>query len=62
MIPYTCQECGATFDSAAEREQHNRVEHSQYHCDDCEQVFGSEFELEDHGRVSHPERQGISGR
>jgi rubredoxin len=60
MVPYTCQECGAVFDSEAEREQHNRVEHSQFRCDVCGEVFGSEDELEIHSRVEHPERQGTS--
>jgi hypothetical protein len=27
MAEYRCQECGATFDTQAEREQHNRMEH-----------------------------------
>jgi DNA-directed RNA polymerase subunit RPC12/RpoP len=58
MVPFTCQECGATFDTQAEREEHNRTMHSQYRCDACGEVFGSEEELETHARMEHPERQG----
>jgi DNA-directed RNA polymerase subunit RPC12/RpoP len=58
-VPYTCQDCGATFDSQAEREQHNRMAHSQYNCDECDEVFGSEEALESHSHVEHPERQGM---
>ncbi len=54
---YTCQECGATFDTQAEREQHNRMVHSQYTCDECGEVFGSEEELQAHARMEHPEHQ-----
>ncbi len=58
MAEYRCQECGATFATRAEREQHNRMEHSQYMCDHCGEVFESEDVLEAHGRVEHPEQQG----
>lgn len=54
---YRCGECGAMFNSEAEREQHNRKMHSRYTCDDCGQTFGSEAELEAHTRVEHPEHQ-----
>ena len=53
---YKCKECGATFNSEAELEQHNRSMHSQYKCEHCGQVFNSEAELEDHNRTMHPER------
>ncbi len=62
MAQYTCQECGATFNSQAEREQHNRMVHSQYRCDVCGEVFDSQEELEAHGRVEHPEHQGTPRR
>jgi DNA-directed RNA polymerase subunit RPC12/RpoP len=54
---YRCEECGATFDSEAALEQHNRTIHSQYKCEACGQTFGSETELETHNRVAHPEQQ-----
>ncbi len=57
MAQYTCQECGATFDTQAEREQHNRVVHSQYACDECGEVLWSEEELQAHTRLEHPEQQ-----
>ena len=53
---YKCKECGATFNSEAELEAHNRTTHSQYKCEHCGQVFNSEAELEDHNRTMHPER------
>jgi DNA-directed RNA polymerase subunit RPC12/RpoP len=53
---YKCEECGATFNSEAEREQHNRRVHSRYTCEACGQTFGSEAELESHNRMVHPER------
>ncbi len=62
MAQYTCQECGATFNTQAEREQHNRMVHSQYRCDVCGEVFDSQEELEAHGRVEHPEHQGTPRR
>ncbi len=62
MAQYTCQECGATFNTQAEREQHNRMAHSQYRCDVCGEVFDSQEELEVHGRVEHPEHQGTPRR
>ena len=55
---YKCEECGATFNSKEEREQHNRMVHSRYTCEACGQMFGSETELESHNRMAHPERQG----
>ena len=54
---YKCEVCGATFNSEAELEQHNRTMHSQYKCEVCGQVFNSESELEAHNRTAHPERQ-----
>ena len=54
---YTCEECGATFNSAEERERHNRMAHSRYTCEDCGQTFRSEAELESHNRMAHPERE-----
>jgi DNA-directed RNA polymerase subunit RPC12/RpoP len=53
---YKCEACGATFNSEAELEAHNRTTHSQYKCEHCGQVFNSEAELEDHNRTMHPKR------
>ena len=52
---YKCEACGATFNSEAELETHNRTMHSQYKCEACGQVFNSESELEAHNRTAHPE-------
>jgi transposase-like protein len=54
---YKCNECGATFNSKAELEQHNRTVHSRYTCEACGQTFTSESELEAHNRQMHPEMQ-----
>ena len=54
---YKCEECGAMFNSAAEREQHNRTAHSRYTCEACGQMFNSEDELEAHNRQMHPEME-----
>lgn len=53
---YKCKECGATFNSEAELERHNRTMHSKYKCEACGQVFNSESELEAHNRVAHPKK------
>jgi transposase-like protein len=54
---YKCNECGATFNSKAELEQHNRTMHSRYTCEACGETFNSESELEAHNRKAHPEMQ-----
>jgi transposase-like protein len=54
---YKCEECGATFSSVAEREQHNRSIHSRFTCTACGDVFGSETELEAHNLEMHPEME-----
>jgi DNA-directed RNA polymerase subunit RPC12/RpoP len=54
---YKCEECGATFNTEAEREQHNRSVHSRYSCEACGQILNSESELEAHNRQMHPEMQ-----
>ena len=54
---YKCEECGATFNSQAELEQHNRTMHSRFTCEACGQTFNSEAELEAHNRQMHPEMQ-----
>ena len=54
---YKCETCGATFNSEAELEQHNRTMHSRYTCEACGQTFNSEAELEAHNRQMHPEMQ-----
>lgn len=57
---YKCEACGATFNSEAELERHNRTAHSQYKCEACGATFNSESELEAHNRTAHPERQGTA--
>ena len=54
---HRCIECGATFHSQAELEQHNRTVHSRYTCDVCGETFNSENEFEAHNRITHPEGQ-----
>ena len=58
---YKCEACGASFNSEAELEQHNRAMHSQYKCEACGQTFNSQSELEAHTRTAHPEQQGTPG-
>ena len=53
---YKCEACGATFNSEAELEKHNRTAHSQYKCEVCGATFSSESELEIHNRSMHPEK------
>ncbi len=52
---YRCEECGATFNSQAALEQHNRTTHSRFTCEACGQTFSSERELEEHNTQMHPE-------
>jgi DNA-directed RNA polymerase subunit RPC12/RpoP len=54
---YRCEDCGATFDSQDELEEHDRVRHSRYICEVCGAIVTSERELEDHNRDLHPEVQ-----
>jgi DNA-directed RNA polymerase subunit RPC12/RpoP len=54
---YKCEECGATFQGAAELERHNRSVHSRFTCDACGRTFDSLSELEAHTGVSHPEQE-----
>lgn len=54
---YRCEDCGATFDSQAELETHDRTTHSRYVCEVCGAIVTSERELEDHNRDLHPEMQ-----
>jgi DNA-directed RNA polymerase subunit RPC12/RpoP len=53
---YTCEECGATFNTEAELERHNRTMHSQYKCEVCGATFSSESELDAHNRNMHPKQ------
>jgi DNA-directed RNA polymerase subunit RPC12/RpoP len=53
---YKCEACGATFDTQAELDRHNRATHSQYKCEVCGATFDSESELDAHNRSMHPER------
>ena len=55
---YTCDACGAAFDTKVELEEHNRMMHSQYKCEVCGQSFDSERELEAHNLAMHPDRMG----
>jgi DNA-directed RNA polymerase subunit RPC12/RpoP len=55
---YTCDTCGAAFDTKVELEGHNRMMHSQYKCEVCGQSFDSERELEAHNLAMHPDRLG----
>ena len=57
---YKCEECGATFNSQAELEKHNRTMHSRYTCEACGQTFNSEADLDAHNRQMHPEMQKSS--
>lgn len=59
---YKCEECGATFSSAAALEEHNRNMHSRYTCEACGEIFNSENELTVHNRVAHPEQEGTPRR
>jgi DNA-directed RNA polymerase subunit RPC12/RpoP len=53
---YKCEACGATFNTEAELERHNRTTHSQYKCEVCGATFSSKNELETHNRNQHPEK------
>ena len=59
MIPdqLRCSECGATFNTPAELENHNRTVHSRFICATCGQMFDSEEALDAHNREMHPEKQ-----
>ena len=59
---YKCRECGQSFDSQLELEQHNRNVHSHYTCEECGQTFGSENELKEHMRRMHPEIEKVPTR
>jgi transposase-like protein len=56
---YRCEECGATFESQVEWEQHNRKIHSRYTCENCREHFGAEEEFVAHNFKMHPELQKI---
>jgi transposase-like protein len=56
---YTCEECGATFESQVEWERHNRKVHSRYTCENCQEHFDAEAEFEAHNFKMHPELQKI---
>jgi transcription elongation factor Elf1 len=53
---YKCEICGATLNSQAELEKHNRQMHPQYGCDICGETFSSQSELEIHTEIAHPEQ------
>jgi len=54
---YRCEECGATFESQVEWEQHNRKVHSRYTCEYCREHFDAKDEFEAHNFKMHPEQQ-----
>lgn len=54
---FECEECGATFNTAEDLEQHYRAIHSRFRCGICGQSFDSEPELEAHTSVAHPQIQ-----
>ena len=56
---YRCEECGSTFESQVEWEQHNRKVHSRYTCENCREVFTVENEFESHNFKMHPDLQKI---
>ena len=56
---YRCEECGATFDTQVEWEQHNRKVHSRYTCENCQEKFDAEAEFAAHNFKMHPELQKI---
>jgi transposase-like protein len=58
---YTCEECGATFYTREDLENHDRTVHSRFRCDICGETLDSETELDAHNRIAHPEAQR-SGR
>ena len=56
---HRCEECGATFDSQVEWEQHNREVHSRYTCEHCQEHFDEVDEFESHSSTVHPERNRV---
>ena len=42
---YKCEVCGATFNTEAEWEKHNRIKHALYTCENCRQTFNKEEEF-----------------
>lgn len=59
--PFRCEECGMTFESQSELQEHDRLRHSRYVCEICGAITTSEREFEDHNRFLHPESER-SGR
>jgi DNA-directed RNA polymerase subunit RPC12/RpoP len=53
---YKCDVCGATLDSQAKLEEHQRQMHPHYGCKICGETFSTESELEAHLRMEHPEQ------
>jgi transposase-like protein len=54
---YKCEVCGATFNTEAEWEKHNRIKHALYTCENCRQTFNKEDEFAAHNFKMHPELQ-----
>ncbi len=57
---YSCQQCGATFQSKEELDEHNRSHHGMgggmggnYTCAACGATFSSQEELQEHARKEH---------
>jgi len=64
MIPdqLRCSECGASFNTSAELEYHNRTVHSRFICATCGQMFDSPDELDAHNREMHPDKQKLPAK
>lgn len=56
-LEYKCEECGETFESEVDLEQHNRKVHSRYTCQNCREAVGTEEEFAAHNFKMHPELQ-----
>ena len=62
MIPdqLRCSECGASFNTSAELENHYSTVHSRFTCTTCGQMFDSQEELDTHNREMHPDKQKLA--
>jgi transcription elongation factor Elf1 len=52
---FTCNECGLSFGSQQELDQHTSVVHSMYRCEFCGEYFNTETELQEHKQGLHPD-------
>jgi predicted SprT family Zn-dependent metalloprotease len=53
---FTCNECGLSFGSQQELDQHTSMVHSMYRCEFCGEYLNSETELDEHKHAMHPEK------